>query len=104
MHLLLLESNVAYLGFDKHQIDKQDDEVVLDILVRKALTTRTLGQAYVSTTSRVRRRGLRFRELCCIVGGPLGTGDVGADFLVGRIGDMRSGGFVISAMEDVVEL
>lgn len=77
---------------------------MLDVLVRKALATGTLRQSYVATPSSICTRGLPFRNLWYAVRGFVGDCNVGGGPLVGRIRDRRSGGFVISAMEDVVEL
>ncbi len=48
--------------------------------------------------------GLRSCDFDYTESGLGGARNVGARLLAGRIGDGRSGGFVISAMEDVVEL
>ena len=36
----------TYLRLDQDQIDEEDDKVMLDVLVREAFTTRTLGQTH----------------------------------------------------------
>ena len=77
---------------------------MLDVLVRKALASGTLRQSYVSAPYSVCALRLRFRNLRCIGDGLLGTGKIGVGVLVSGVGDRRSGGFVISTMEDVVEL
>lgn len=94
-------SHLTYLWFYEHQIYKQDHKVVLDVLVRKALATGALCQAYVSTPSNT---GLCVPNLWYPGSGLWGARDVGGGLGVSRIRDRRSGGFVISAVEDVVEL
>ncbi len=35
-----------YLRLDQHQVDEQDDEIVLDVFVREALAARALREAH----------------------------------------------------------
>jgi hypothetical protein len=37
---------VIYLRLDQHQIDEQDDEIMLDVFVRESLTARTLRETH----------------------------------------------------------
>jgi hypothetical protein len=43
---ILWTSHRAYLGFDKHQVNEQHNEVIFDIFVGKSLATRALRQSH----------------------------------------------------------
>lgn len=101
---LPFESHLTYLWFYEHQIYKQYHKVVLNIFVREALATRALRQAYVSTPSNIGTLGLCVPNFWYPGSELWGTCDVGGGLGVSRMRDRRSGSFVISAMEDVVEL
>ena len=77
---------------------------MLDIFVRKALAAGTLCQPYVSTPSSICALGLYLRTLWYIRSGLGGAYDIGGGLVVSRVRDGRGGGFVVSAVEDVIEL
>ena len=43
---LLQDERPSYLGLDQHQIDEQNDHIMLDIFVGEALAPRTLRQSH----------------------------------------------------------
>ena len=99
-----MKSSPTYLWFNKHQINKQHYKVVLDILVREALATGTLHQPHVSTPSSTFGLAPSLGDFWYIGSGLGGGCDFGTGLFVGWIRDEWSGGFVVSAMEDVIKL